>query len=141
MSKDGAELDNEVVLADGVYTYTADIGGEYDVPVFSCYVDGIFKEHNIVQIKYVFLIDNDVVDIDTGDTYGVMEVTTASSSRIVLENDGTAIDLEEDREEYNMGGLYFKTADDGTAIRFYPFGGAPPDEANPANNLEGAGVH
>jgi S-layer protein (TIGR01567 family) len=140
LSKDGAELDNEVVLADGVYTYTADIGGEYDVPVFSCYVDGIFKEHNIVQIKYVFLIDNDVVDIDTGDTYGVMEVTTASSSRIILENDGTAIDLEEDREEYIMGGLYFKTADDDTAIRFYPFGGAPPDETIPATDFDGDGV-
>ena len=85
LAKNGTELDTEIVAAgtvnaqDRVYTYTADIGGEKDVPVFSCYVDAVFgvNNTNIVQVKYVFLIDDTVLEIRTSDTYGVMEVMTA----------------------------------------------------------------
>ncbi|KAB3544645.1 MAG: hypothetical protein C5617_006940, partial [ANME-2 cluster archaeon] len=43
LKKDDKELDNEVIATYGtrqdcVYTYTADIGGEETIPVFSCYV-------------------------------------------------------------------------------------------------------
>jgi len=51
LKKNSKELDNEVVSIgegtarqDRVYTYTTDIGGEDDIPVFSCYVDAIFRE-------------------------------------------------------------------------------------------------
>ena len=123
LSKDGSELDNEVVSGGDVYTYTADIGGENDVPVFSCYVYATFRgtDSNLVQIKYVFLIDDDVLDIDCGDEYGVMEVMTASASQVILENDETTINLDTGTVEHIMGDMYFKIADDDTAIRFYPF--------------------
>jgi S-layer protein (TIGR01567 family) len=95
LKKDGRELDNEVASTgstdkqDRVYTYTADIGNEEDIPVFSCYVDAVFRgtDSNIVQVMYVFLIDDDVLEIDTSDTYGSMEVMTASSDRIVGSDD------------------------------------------------------
>jgi S-layer protein (TIGR01567 family) len=122
LSKNGLELDNETVSAPDVYTYTADIGGEYDVPVFSCYVDAVFRgtDTNITQVKYVFLIDDVVLDIDCGDEYGVMEVMTASASQIILEN-YNPVDLDTGTVEHITGDMYFKTADDYTAIRFYPF--------------------
>ena len=129
LAKNGTELDTEIVAAgtvnaqDRVYTYTADIGGEKDVPVFSCYVDAVFgvNNTNIVQVKYVFLIDADVLEIKIGETYGCMEVTTATAIQIVLENDDSSFDLDADRTEHIMGDMYFKIADDNTAIRFYPY--------------------
>ena len=127
-AKNGTELDSEVVSAgtanaqDRVYTYTADIGNEEEIPVFSCYVHSVFgvNDTNIVQVMYVFLMDDDVMEIETSDTYGAMEVMTASKTEVVLKNDETTIDLDADTTEHIMGEMYFKTADDDSAIRFYP---------------------
>ena len=127
LCKDGRELDNEVVSTNGtqqdrVYTYTADIGNEEEIPVFSCYVDAVFRgtESSVVQVMYVFLIDNDVMQIKTSDTYGIMEVVTASKSEVNLINNEDALDLDTDTTEHIMGDMYFITADDDSAIRFYP---------------------
>ena len=128
LTKDGEVLDDEVVSTDStkqdcVYTYTADIGNEDDVPVFSCYVDAVFRgtDSNIVQIMYVFLTDNNVLEIDSGDSYGIMEVQTASHSAIVLENEDDTVDLDTDSRERIMGNMYFIVADnDDPVLRFYP---------------------
>lgn len=129
LTKDGTVLDDEIVSTSGgtpqdrVYTYTADIGNEDDVPVFSCYVDAVFRgtDTNIVQVMYVFLMDNDVLEIDSGDSYGVMEVQTASRSKIVLKNEDDTIDLDTDSRERIMGNMYFVTADNNDLVlRFYP---------------------
>ena len=141
LSKDGSEIDSDVVSAGEVYAYTADICGEDDVPVFSCYVDAIFGGNNTTQIKYVFLIDDDVLEIECGDEYGAMVVMTASSLQVILTNDETAINLGADSEEHIMGNLYFKVADDNDAIRFYPFiGDAPPAEGCTITDADGDGV-
>ena len=155
LSKNNVSLDMDVVSTGGtraqerVYTYTPDIGGEKDIPVFSCYVDAVFKgDISYVQLMYVFLIDDDVHVIKTSQTYGAMEVMTASASKVVLENDEYTIDLDLDTTEHIMGNLYFKIADDDTAIRFYPFvectiGGeepTPPPATIPAKDIDGDGV-
>jgi len=131
LKKNDKELDSEVIATDAgnqkrVYTYTADIGNEEEIPVFSCYVDAVFRgtDSNIVQIMYVFLIDDDVMEIDTSDTYGVMEVLTASQSKVSMRNEDDTIDLDTDTTEKIMGNMYFKTADNAPGddqIRFYPF--------------------
>lgn len=64
LCKDGNEIDVEIVSVGEAYTYMADVGEEDDVPVFSCYVSMIDYDTNLVQVKYVFLIDNEVLDID-----------------------------------------------------------------------------
>jgi S-layer protein (TIGR01567 family) len=155
LKKDGREVDSgfastNATRQDRVYTYTANIGGGRWIPVFSCYVAAIFRgtDSNIAQVKYVFLIDDDVMEIETHDQYGVMEVMTASASYVRLENDETTIDLDEDCEGHIMGDIYFKTADDDTAIRFYPFvkrtiGGeepTPPADTIPAIDTDNDGV-
>ena len=128
LSKNGGLLDTGTLDTSGseqerVYTYTADIGGEADIPVFSCYVNAVSGETGTVELMYVFLIDDDVLEIDTSDTYGAMEVMTASSTQIVLNNDETTIDLDIDNTEQIMGNMYFKTAYDyvNDNIRFYPY--------------------
>jgi len=153
--KNGKELDNEVVSTHGteqdrVYTYTADIGGEDDVPVFSCYVDAVFRgtDSNIVQVMYVFLIDDDVLEIDAGDEFGSMEVVTASSADVILRNDET-IDLDAGTTEQIMEDMYFRVADNDT-VRFYPFvertirGTVPaseePEEEESVSDTDGDGV-
>ena len=125
LSKNGSELDSEVVSAGEVYTYTTNIGGESDVPVFSCYVDAIYRVNNTTQVKYVFLIDDDVLEIETGDEFGIMEAT-ASNNYINLSNKEDTVDLGAGNTEHIMGNMYFRTADnDGTGedyrLRFYPF--------------------
>jgi hypothetical protein len=137
------------------YTYNADIGGEEDIPVFSCYVDAVFRgiDSNIVQVMYVLLIDDAVFTIDTGDEFGSMEVVTASSAGITLINDET-IDLDAGATEQIMEDMYFRVADNDT-VRFYPFvertineasggGGCddicPPDEGYTINDNDRDGV-
>ncbi|MEA1895775.1 MAG: S-layer protein domain-containing protein, partial [Euryarchaeota archaeon] len=153
--KDGKELDSEVISCgsgdnhqDRVYTYTADIGWEEDIPVFSCYMDAIFRGNsNIVQVMYVFLIDDTMLTIDTGDESGHMKVVTACSAGITLINDET-IDLDAGTTEQITDNIYFRIADD-DVLRFYPFvertirGAVPPTSEEPQEELldsDGDGV-
>jgi len=156
LSKNNVSLDTEVASTgaidrpqERVYTYTPDIGGEKDIPVFSCYVDAVFKgDISCVQLMYVFLIDDEVLEIETSDTYGAMEVMTASRSQVVLENDEAVIDLDPGTTKNITENMYFKTANDTSAIRFYPFvertiGGeepTPPPATIPATDIDGDGV-
>jgi S-layer protein (TIGR01567 family) len=127
LSKNGMELDNEIIrtggsdLQDRVYTYEPDLYGERDVPIFSCYVTGVFRgtDSNIIQVKYVFLIDNDILQISAGEYYGNMKVVAAGSSNIILGNNND-IYLNPNTTAPIMGNLSFKTADTTDAIEFYP---------------------
>ncbi|MCK4811447.1 MAG: hypothetical protein KAS74_04170 [Methanosarcinales archaeon] len=134
LEKDGKELDSEVISTggaildknDSVYTCTQDIGSEDDVPMFSCHVDAVFRgtDTNIVQLQYVFLHDNDVLEIDSGDEFGIMEAD-ATTNYINLTNEEDTVDLSQDNREHIMGNIYFQTADNGgtgedNRLRFYP---------------------
>ncbi|PXF59995.1 MAG: hypothetical protein C4B59_10225 [Candidatus Methanogaster sp.] len=125
--KNGKEIDNEVInagdpnLQDRVYTCTEDVESADDVPIFSCYVSAVFRGtcSNVVQIEYVFLIDDDVTRFHTGNEYGSMKVATASSSGIVLKNNAT-INLTPNTTAPVMGNLSFKATDNTSTIEFYP---------------------
>ena len=125
LKKNGIELDDEVIdtgdadLQDRVYTYIADLAGEDEIPIFSCYVSEVFRgtDSNIVQVQYVFLINNDILQISTGEYYGNMEVVSTTPSQIVLEN-WKSIYLYYGRQI--MGDLSFKTISNTSAIEFYP---------------------
>jgi len=149
----GGEVLNETTVdaspdGDGRCMYAEDLFGVNDVVVFFCYVDATFRgtESNLTQVKYVFLIDNDVEKIDTGTTYGNMEVKTASSSQIILKNDG-AIDLSQNTDVEIMKDMCFRVADN-YMVRFYPFvkrtiNGTvpiPPEKTIPAADVDGDGV-
>jgi S-layer protein (TIGR01567 family) len=147
LAKSGKEIDDSVIdsgaSGDSRYMYTEDISGVEDVVVFFCWVDAIFRgtESNLVQVKYVFLIDNDVEKVEPGTTYGNMKVTTASSSQIVLKNDDD-LDLSKNTDVEIMKKMFFKVADNDT-VRFYPFvehtiRGAVPAPEEPEESISDA---
>jgi S-layer protein (TIGR01567 family) len=123
LAKNGKEMDSSVIDAntDSRYMYTEDIPGVSDVVVFFCNVDAVFRgtESSLVQVKYVFLINNKVLSVESGTSYGNMEVRTASADRIELTNDGY-IDLSKGDNVRIMDDMYFKVADNDT-VRFYPY--------------------
>jgi len=127
LKKNGTELDVDVIdasssnLQDRVYTYTGNVSGVPGTPIFSCYVSAVFRGtcSNLVQVKYVFLIDDNVTEIRTGDDYDTMEVKTASSSGVTLKND-VPVDLTPNTNAPIMGNLSFKTTNNTSAIEFYP---------------------
>jgi S-layer protein (TIGR01567 family) len=127
LGKNGKEIDATLIdiseSGDRRYMYTEDISGVEDVVI------------------------NDVEKIEPGITYGNMEVTTASSSQIVLKNDGD-LDLSRNSDVEIMNKMYFKVADNDT-VRFYPFvehtirGAVPAPEEEPEEPIpdsDGDGV-
>ena len=113
--KDSKRIDTEIVEGGNTYMYEDDD----DVLVFSVEVDSVFRGtvSNLVVIKYAFLRSEHILDIDGGDNFGIMEVTSTSGG-ITMENDGT-ITLDADSEIDIMDGLYFKVADNDTTLRYY----------------------
>ena len=128
IEKNGIELDSEVIdtggsdLQDRVYTYAPDMAGENDVPIFSCYVSAVFRgtDANLVQVKYVFLIDNDVFQISTGEYSGSMQVTSITPTQVTLGNWKNLYLSRYTSTCQIMGHLTFKTVRNTSAIEFYP---------------------
>ena len=123
LAKDGKTLDIKIVNEGEVYTYTdKSLGGESSVPLFVTYIDGIFTgvdKAAFVQLKYTWLISNDVLEIKTGDKFGVFEVKEATENSLAL-NNKESINLGQNSVQPLYGDLKFKVADSVTALRFYP---------------------
>ena len=112
--KDGMSLDTEVCESGDTYIYEDD----EDVMIFSCVVSQVFRgtDTNMVTLDYIWLISDDILEIDNNDAFGEMEVTSTSGG-ITMESDDT-IELSEDSEIDLMNGLYFKVADSND-LRYY----------------------
>ncbi len=87
LSKDGKTLDNKVVNEGEVYTYIEkSLSGESDVPVFVTYVEGIFTGGegmaSFVQVRYTWLISQNVLEVKAGDKFGVFEVKEANENYV-----------------------------------------------------------
>jgi len=113
--KDGECIDNSLIEGGDTYVYE----DENDVLQFSCKIDTVFRgtESNMVVVKYIFMRSDDILDIDGGDNFGVMEVKSTSSTGIILKND-EIVTFDRDSEIEIMSGLYFKVADS-TQLRYY----------------------
>ena len=70
-----------------------------------------------MTVSGIFLRSEDILDIDNGDSFGVMEVRSTTKESIKLSND-ESMDLGMDDEVEIMDGLYFKVADSDT-LRYY----------------------
>jgi S-layer protein (TIGR01567 family) len=131
LSKDGVKLDDKVIQAastdasnagttQGVYTYYANIGGESNVPIFVTFIDSVFSgaTSDMVQFKYTWLIDNNVLEVKSGDMYGVFKVDTENP--LTLKSD-SAVSLSKDSVVTLAGNLKFRVSDSpDTDVRFYP---------------------
>lgn len=119
--KNGEEIDTDISGGDDTFVYEVEVG-DTDIPVFIIHIDQVFRgmETNSVFIDGVFQISEKFTTIEKGDTYGEMEVTSTTSSSIVMANKDSSINLGEGDTISIMGDIKIKVADDNT-VRFYPF--------------------
>ncbi|CAD6493639.1 MAG: S-layer protein [Candidatus Argoarchaeum ethanivorans] len=122
--KDGEEVSgsHDIVNDKDEFVYEKQIGSVKDVPIIIVYVDTVFhgRETDMVQIKGVFQISENPIEIDSGDEYGIMEVTSTSHG-IEMKNKEERISLGAGDTIDVMGEIRFRVADNSTSLRYYPF--------------------
>ncbi len=122
LSKDGSQVDETIVQDNGTYVYETELGDTGDdIPIIAAHFGNIFQgnEASAVFIDAIFQISDEYISIDSGDSYGVMELKTVSDEKITMENDDS-ISLNKGKVASIMGKLKFIVADDST-LRFAPF--------------------
>ena len=121
LEKDGKVVDDGFVSAGQDYVYKTDVGKATDIPLIIVHFGTVFSgtETSAVFVQGIFQISDDYTEINDGDTFGKMEVSSVSESGITMKNsDDIGLDKGETTEI--MNNVSFKTADDST-LRFYPF--------------------
>jgi len=120
LEKDGDVVDEAFVGSDENYVYEADIGEAEDVPLIIVHFGTVFSgnENSAVFINGIFQISDNYVELENGNTYGEMEVTSLSSSEIKMKNDDS-VGLDEGDTIDLMGKIQIQVADDST-LRFAP---------------------
>jgi len=120
LEKDGKVVDDAFLSSNKDYVYENDIGKVENVPIIAVHLAEIFSgtETNAVFVKGIFQISDKFVEIENGDEFGEMEVSSISSSGIKMRNSdsislgkGDTIDI--------MGKLGFVVAD-ADKLRFAP---------------------
>ena len=121
LTKDGDELDSGVVSGGSEYIYETDLGDSDDVALIIVHFNEIFsgRESNAVFVEGVFQISEDYLELENGDSYGDMEITSITSNLIKMENDGT-VSLSEGDTVNLMGNIKLIVADS-DVLRFAPF--------------------
>ncbi|WP_410507403.1 S-layer protein domain-containing protein [Methanosarcina hadiensis] len=120
LEKDGDVIDNGFLSSNSDYVYETDLGDADDVPLIAVHLAQIFRgtETNAVFVEGIFQISDEYVQIENGDRFGKMEISSTSSSGIIMRNRdsfslsrGNTVDI--------MGKLSFVVAD-ASELRFAP---------------------
>ncbi|WP_410508295.1 S-layer protein domain-containing protein [Methanosarcina hadiensis] len=122
LEKDGKVVDDDFISSNDDYIYETEIGEAEDVPVIIVHFGTVFAgtETSAVFAQGIFQISDEYIEINSGDTFGDMEITSVSADTgITMKNDDD-IGLSDDETIDVMGDIKFKTADSNT-LRFYPF--------------------
>ena len=119
--KDGGEIESTPVSQGGTYVYKKRVGTVNDLPIIAARVESVFsgRETSAAFIKGIFQLSESYTSANTGNRYGIMEITDASSAGIKMENrdsftlsQGSTIDV--------MGDVKFIVADNSSVLRFAP---------------------
>jgi hypothetical protein len=121
LEKDGKVVDDAFVSSNQDYIYKTTIGKAENIPLIIVHFGTVFSgsETSAVFTQGIFQLSDDYTEINNGDTFGKMEVTSVSQDGITMENSDD-IGLDEGETTDIMGNISFKTADNST-LRFYPF--------------------
>ncbi|MDG6243815.1 MAG: S-layer protein domain-containing protein [Methanolobus sp.] len=121
LMKNGNNVDTDIISANDDYVYKMDIDSTDDVPVIVVHLASIFRgtETNAVFVEGIFQISEEVIEIESGERFGRMEVVSFSENEIVLEN-RNSVSLSRGNTINIMGDVSLKVADSGD-IRYYPF--------------------
>ncbi|WP_340819209.1 S-layer protein domain-containing protein [Methanolobus sp. WCC4] len=120
--KDGDEVDTGILSSDDDYVYEVDLGDVDDVPLIIVHFNDVFAgtESNAVFVQGIFQISEDYLSLESGDTYGEMEITGFGDDYIEMENEDS-ISLSSDKDITLMGEIGIKVADDSDTLRYYPY--------------------
>jgi len=120
LEKDGDVVDNGFLSSNNDYVYETDLGDADDVPLIAVHLAQIFRgtETNAVFVEGIFQISDEYVQIENGDRFGKMEISSTSSSGIVMRN-RDSISLSRGDTINIMGKLSFLVAD-ASELRFAP---------------------
>ena len=140
LEKDGKVVDESVVGAGGDYVYKTSLGTATNVPLIIVHFGTVFTgaETSAVMVQGVFQISDNYIEIKSGDTYGLMQVTDASESGISMENSND-IGLSQDQNISIMSNISFRIADNST-LRFYPFTTAGSASSTNGQNYNGLNI-
>ncbi|MFQ6063194.1 MAG: S-layer protein domain-containing protein, partial [Methanosarcinales archaeon] len=123
--KNGNKVDTTIItptdLKSATYVYKKKVGSMDELPLILVHINYVFRgtTENMVSIDGIFQITEEYISINTGDDFGIMEVTRVDSSGITMKNDGS-FTLGKDDTISIMGDLKFKVADNDT-LRFALF--------------------
>jgi S-layer protein (TIGR01567 family) len=121
LSKDNLNLDNAVVSEGDDYAYKLDLGDAEDVVLVAVHFNETFidNESKSVIIEGVFQIEDVCLDIDAGDVYENMGITSINSDLIEMENEDTIL-LSKGSTVNLMENINILVADNND-LRFAPF--------------------
>ena len=119
--KNDTLVDTDIVSQNEDYIYSSKIGSVEDVPLIVIHLKDIFRgtETNAVLIEGIFQISEECVIMETGQKYGIMEITDFSADGIIMENTDD-LSLSRDKVIDVMGNIQFRVADS-SDLRYYPF--------------------
>ncbi|MBP1908103.1 S-layer protein domain-containing protein [Methanolobus bombayensis] len=121
LTQDGDEVDSGVISSGDDYVYETDLGDADDVALIIVHFDEVFSgtETNAVFVEGVFQISDDYIELDDGETYGEMEITSISDELIEMENEDT-VSLSKGDSITLMGKIKIEVADNDD-LRFAPY--------------------
>jgi S-layer protein (TIGR01567 family) len=122
LEKDGKVVDDNFISSGDDYVYKTDIGKATDVPLVIVHFGTVFSgaENSAVFVQGIFQISDEYTQINDGDDFDKMEVSSVSEEGGIIMKNTDSIGLDKGEETAVMGNVSFKTADDST-LRFYPF--------------------
>ena len=120
LEKDGDVIDDGFLSSNSDYVYKTELGAAEDVPLIAVHLAQIFSgtETNAVFVEGIFQISDKYVQIENGDRFGKMEISSTSSSGITMKNRDSITLSKGDTIEI-MGILSFLVAD-ADDLRFAP---------------------
>jgi len=120
LEKDGDVIDDGFLSSNSDYVYKTELGDTEDVPLIAVHLAQIFSgtETNAVFVEGIFQISDKYVQIENGDRFGKMEISSTSSSGITMKNRDSITLSKGDTIEI-MGILSFLVAD-ADDLRFAP---------------------
>jgi len=120
LEKDGDVIDEGFLSSNKDYVYKTDLGEVDELPLIAVHLDQIFRgtETNAVFVDGIFQVSDEYVQIENGETFGEMEVSSTSDSGITMKNEDS-ITLSKGDTVDIMGKLSFLVADSDD-LRFGP---------------------
>ncbi|WP_321420364.1 S-layer protein domain-containing protein [uncultured Methanomethylovorans sp.] len=122
LTKDGSEVDDDIIASGETYVYKTELGDVDDVPIIVVHFQDVFQgsESSAVFVDGIFQISDEYVSVGTDDSFNKMDVTSVDESGITMKNQDS-ISLTKGKEILVMGNISFKVADTSDTVRFYPF--------------------